>query len=246
MAFNNYTDLSIRSDSAAVVMGIDCKGSTKEGADRHSIVIRKGRRVIFCESYIEHDPMQIVGVATALMEKYGVDKCFVDYGYGHAVIARFIELGYSKYVTGVNFGGNADNKKRFGNKRAEMAQRAKDWLELTYKDAGGVAIREDRELLQELALIPGFKPTSSGRLTLPPKKEIRVKYGKSPDKCDAFWLTFAFLVLNPNEDKFIRVSSERKARGPRKGLSSMNMLFGGDRNRERKNRGSTIITSPNF
>jgi len=94
-------------------------------------------------------------------------------------------LGYE--VTRVHFGGKADNEKLYVNKRNEMWDRLKKWLELG-------AIPENAELKKDLTVIE-CSYNDRDQLMLERKKDLVARGEESPDHGDGLALTFAFPVV---------------------------------------------------
>jgi hypothetical protein len=140
---------------------------------------------------------QLIAIAANLINRWNVDKCFIDFGYGHGLVDGLLTLGYRKEVMGVNFQQQPLDKIRFLNKRAEMAGLARDWLE-----EGEVSIPDDDVFMFDLLLVPKEKESPTHRMYLLPKREIKAKHKVSPDIFDAFILTFAFPVARRLEDKY--------------------------------------------
>jgi phage terminase large subunit len=87
---------------------------------------------------------------------------------------------------GVHFGSNAHDSSHFENKRAEMYFDAVDWIR-----AGG-ALPRDEEFLQDLVNTTYMIHPKTNLMILEPKAMVKSKQsGRSPDKADAFVLTFA-------------------------------------------------------
>jgi hypothetical protein len=116
------------------------------------------------------------------------DAVFVDAGRGEGVIDRVRQLGYQ--VTEVNFGARAINDARYLNKRAEMWDSMKKWLE-----AGGclynVKVSEFAPDFTNDLITPAYGFTSAGKMKLEEKDKIKERVGRSPDLADALALTFA-------------------------------------------------------
>jgi phage terminase large subunit len=92
---------------------------------------------------------------------------------------------------GVQFAGEAHNKSRYVNKRAEMYLEAVEWIKR------GGALPESAELLAALTQTTyAFK---GDRFLLEPKEDVKAKIGFSPDEADAFALTFAERVASKRE-----------------------------------------------
>jgi hypothetical protein len=188
-----------RSNKAPRIMGVDCGREN----DRSVFVIREGRAVIHYEMHKDlradgREPtQQLIAIAANLINRWNVDKCFIDFGYGHGLVDGLLTLGYRKEVMGVNFQQQPLDKIRFLNKRAEMAGLARDWLE-----EGEVSIPDDDVFMFDLLLVPKEKESPTHRMYLLPKREIKAKHKVSPDIFDAFILTFAFPVARRLEDKY--------------------------------------------
>jgi hypothetical protein len=105
-------------------------------------------------------------------------------GFGDPWCAALEELNLAP--TRVLFSGEAMSPRYF-NKRADMYFEACQWI----KEGG--ALPDDPELLAELvAHTYTFK---GDKLMVMPKELVKAKLGRSPDKADAFVLTFAFPVM---------------------------------------------------
>ncbi len=134
------------------------------------------------------------------------------------VIDRLRELGFGEVVTPVNFGGEALDPEMFLNKRAEMWWAMRGWL---HCEEGEVSIPDDDTLHKDLSIMPPEKRTSTNRIQLISKNELRKKYRFSPDCGDALALTFAFPVKQTNGEERIRKKQISKAASPLKTLTRM-------------------------
>lgn len=111
-------------------------------------------------------------------------------------------------VRGVNFGERSQAKKARPNKpgprnrRAEMWNRMKEWLE----GEEPVAI-PDLDVLQADITGPGLKPTLTNDIQLESKEDMRKRGVRSPDLGDAVALTFASATI-------IKNYTEKKKRKP--------------------------------
>ncbi len=176
---------SLEVNNAARILGVD---AARKG-DKTRMTLRQGREILGTWAYDEMQEMELVGLIIKLVDKWGIDKAFIDVAYAHGAIDRLRELGYAWLVHGVHFGMRATKPDVYKNKRAEMYGDAKDWLE----DAP-VRIPDDEELHADLMAVPEFDVDSNGLFSLPPKEVIKKKLGRSPDYADSFVLTFAFPV----------------------------------------------------
>lgn len=114
---------------------------------------------------------------------------FVDGGgVGGPVVDRLHQLGHDNVIE-VQFGGDADDKRKYANKRSEMYGRLRDWLPIG-------ALPKDAELTNECAAVQ-YSFTNSDQIILM-KKERMIALGMvSPDTADAYALTFAQVVPDP-------------------------------------------------
>lgn len=171
--------------------------------DRSVLVIRQGRAIIHYEVHKDlraegREPtQQLIEIGAKAIQRHGLDKMFIDFGYGHGVIDGLITLGFKKIVTGINFQQMPGDKIRFLNKRAEMYGLSRDWLE-----EGEVSIIDDDTFCFDLLLIPKEKETPTHRMFLPRKTEIKAERKVSPDIADAFVLTFAMPVAQTAKEGF--------------------------------------------
>lgn len=165
----------------AKVMGVDI---ARFGDDRTTIWFRQGLFVDKPKVYKGLDTMEVADQIIVAMLHWKPDAVFVDGGnMGAGVIDRLHQLGYNN-VFEVPFGSAAMNRERYGNIRAEMYFKAKEWME------NGGAIPNMSELRTELSKVE-YKFDRRSRILLEPKDEVKKKTGKSPDLADGFVLTFA-------------------------------------------------------
>jgi hypothetical protein len=112
-------------------------------------------------------------------------------GYGAAVVDRLVELKLP--VRGVNVAESSAWSERYRNLRAELWFKTREWL--NRRDVSlPTNPRDPRSpveiLAQELAL-PRYSVTSSGKLMVESKQDMKRRGHKSPDVADALILTFA-------------------------------------------------------
>jgi hypothetical protein len=107
---------------------------------------------------------------------------FVDGGgVGGGVIDRLRQLNYD--VIEVQFGGKADDAKKYANKRAEIWGRMREWLK-------GGCLAKDEALATDLTSVEyGFRPDDS--ILLESKEAMKRRGLASPDDADALAMTFA-------------------------------------------------------
>ena len=168
-----------------LICGIDV---ARGGADNCMIVFRRGKDGKSEKAYRipgekSRDSMRVVSMLAMLLNRHMPDHVFVDEtGLGGPIVDRLVQLGYP--VTGVHFGGNADDESHYFNKTSEMGARCSQWL------SDGGAIHDDPQLENELT-VREFWHDDKDRLVLERKKDLKKRLGVSPDWADALYLTFA-------------------------------------------------------
>ena len=171
-----------------LICGIDV---ARGGDDNCMIQFRRGKdakseKVYRIPGEKSRDSMQVVAKIAMLLDRHKPDVTFLDEtGIGGPMVDRLVQLGY--HVIGVNFGGKADDEKKFANKTAEMGYRCRQWL------MEGGSITDDPQLEIELTSRE-FDHDNKDRLVLQRKKDMKKLIGVSPDWADALYLTFAQVV----------------------------------------------------
>jgi len=170
--------------SAPIVIGVD---PARFGADATVIAVRQGRDIISIQRHRGDDTMTVVGHVIEAIEQYRPTLVVIDEGgLGAGIVDRLKEQRYK--VKGVNFGNKSTNPIMYGNKRAEMWGKMKDWLR-------SASIPKDRFLKTDL-VSPMIKPDSRGTIFLESKKDMKARGLASPDAADAICVTFAFPVAH--------------------------------------------------
>lgn len=201
MTRDNWND-----ETAPVVIGID---PARGGLDSTVIVVRKGRDLLALRRYSGEDTMMIVGRVIDMMEQWKPDMTVIDEGgLGYGILDRLNEQRYR--VRGVNFGWKADNPVMYGNKRAEIWGKMKDWLKTAH-------LPDDKELKQDL-VAPRKEPDSSGVIFLESKKKMKARGQASPDAAYALAVTFSYPIANKELSQSLRdkkndVSSRHRQSG---------------------------------
>jgi hypothetical protein len=168
---------------AVRILGVDC---ARFGDDRSCIILREGIYAHPPIVYKQIDLMQLVGHIVEQIERHDPDATFVDEGgLGAGVVDRLKQLGYK--VVGVNFGAKAINDTRYANKRAEMWDACREWLE------GGGVIPNEPAIKSDL-ISPTYSYDPSNRIKLESKDDMKKRGLPSPDVADALVLTWAFPV----------------------------------------------------
>lgn len=180
---HNAMQGKISSSTSPLVVGVDI---ARFGDDKTVICYRRGRKATKLTAYSNLSTVDLANKLTAIIKDDKPARIFLDMGNtGAGVYDILSDRGYAKIVRGINFGGRAINDDRYANKRAEMWGEANEWLK-----SPPVEIPADEELADDLCSVnKGYD--KQGRLLLEPKEDVKKRIGRSPDKADAFVLTFA-------------------------------------------------------
>ncbi|MDL2281333.1 terminase family protein [Selenomonadales bacterium OttesenSCG-928-I06] len=165
------------------VIGVDV---ARFGDDRSVVFKRQGQVALEPKVYSGLNNMDLADRVLLEIDRFKPNAVFVDAGRGEGVIDRLRQLG--RNVTEINFGGKALKDSVYYNRRSEMWDKMRDWLEK------GGAIPDLPELKAELTA-PEFEIDHLGRIRLESKKKLKEKTGRSPDLADALALTFAMPVV---------------------------------------------------
>ena len=182
------------SSTSPLVVGVDI---ARFGDDKTVLCFRRGRYCFDLKEYSALDTVALANLLTKVIKESKPARVFLDLGNnGAGVYDILIDRGYGKTVRGVNFGARAINDDRYANKRAEMWDSANQWL----KSELPVQLVNNDELLDDLCSV-NKQYDSKGRLQLEPKEKVKERIGRSPDKADAFVLTFAEPVYDDGQTK---------------------------------------------
>ena len=168
--------------TAPLVYGVDV---ARHGTDRSALVKRRGNAVVGIQTWRQLDLMQLVGAVVHEIEQEDdtVEEIMVDaIGLGAGVADRMQELGHP--VISVNVAESSAMHPTAMRLRDELWLRAKEWLEA--KDC----VLPDNEMLAKELVAPRYTFTSSGKLKVESKDEMKRRGVSSPDVADAFCLTF--------------------------------------------------------
>jgi hypothetical protein len=177
------------------ILGVDPAGL---GGDKFMMTLRQGHVVHWTRGRagVEPGEEQVEWVAE-IMRTEGVDRVNIDYsgGWGTALLAgmrqTYPALGEKCFP--IDFGSKSQAKQvnphKPGprNRRAEMYQRGRAWLELPE----GVSIPDENELQSDLGAIAARISGQTTDLVLESKVDIKNRLGRSPDAADSWVLTFA-------------------------------------------------------
>lgn len=156
------------------------------GDDLSAICKRHGNRMVEkVKTWGGKDTMQTAGLIKLEYDAAKIKPeaiCVDVIGLGAGVVDRCKELGLP--VMGINVAESPAIQDQYMRMRDELWFRARDWFH-----GRDVFMVDDEDLIGELTL-PTFKVLSTGKKQVESKDEIK-KRAASPDRADAFCLTFA-------------------------------------------------------
>lgn len=167
---------------ASLVWGLDV---ARFGNDRSALVRRKGNLVTDITTWRNLDLMQLCGAVKAEYDLADPkpDSIVVDsIGVGAGVVDRLREIGLP--VLGINV-GESPSVGNYRNLRAELWYRLRDWL--ARRDC---KIPRDDTLIAELTCVK-YLFSSTGKVQVESKDDMKRRGIPSPDIADAMCLTFA-------------------------------------------------------
>ena len=181
----------IRVERGDIIWGLDV---ARTGADNSALAKRRGRVLLEKVTKWHYgDLMQTVG---HVVKEYRDTpkptrpaKIIVDViglGAGVADRLREIEELADCEIIDCNVAEVASTSERFVRLRDELWGKMREWL-----DSMDVSLPDDDELVNEMAAV-GVILTSAGKEQAEPKDIVKKKLRRSPDKADAFALTFAY------------------------------------------------------
>lgn len=167
------------------IVGVD---AAHMGDDSSVIHARRGRYNAPQKVYNKMDGLQLAGAVIAycdaLSRSAEIFAIIIELdGPGVSCYDNLKQSIYANVVKGVHTGARLKDNKHY-NLKAKMCMRAKEYLE-----EPPVLLPNDPDLKSELSSMKySYK---DGMILMQSKKEYKKLYGKSPDKADAFCLTFA-------------------------------------------------------
>jgi len=174
----------IPASQSPLIIGLDV---ARFGDDKSVFCFRRGRVCSEFKSFAHLDNVAVANQATHYIREYKPARMFIDAGgVGGGVVDILLDRGFKKIVRPVMFGAKALADERYHNRRAEMWDELRIWLE----QEQAVKIPYNESLLAELCAV-NKKYDSRGRLQLEEKEEVKKRLGRSPDLADALALTFA-------------------------------------------------------
>lgn len=164
-----------------IVYGVDV---ARFGSDRTVICKRQGQVVLEFKSWSGADLMETVGRIVNEAETDKPAEILVDsIGLGSGVADRLRELGHN--VRDVNVSEASALNQQAAKMRDELWLSVKEWLQQR-----ACKLPKDEGLRQEL-VSPTYTFTSSGKIKVEGKEQMKKRGMRSPDIADALCLTFA-------------------------------------------------------
>jgi hypothetical protein len=196
-----------------VVVGVDVADA---GGDDTVLAPRFGRYVDELRRSHLEDTMQTTGRVKALIMSYGTGKAVVDaIGVGAGICPRLAEEGIDGVAFVASQGTDLVDRSgefEFMNKRAAAWWSMRELLDPQYDEK--IALPPDDLLIGDLTA-PKWKVTSTGKIQIEAKDDIRKRIGRSTDSGDAvvqaFWRDDK-PVMTAGHARDQRLSKGRRAR----------------------------------
>jgi len=177
---------------APKILGVDI---ARGGNDQSTIWLRRGlfARRLFRRH--ERDSSRLGDVIASFIDQEKPAAVFLDMGnIGAAVLDRLRNLGYGSVVHGIFFQNTAIRADVYANRRAEMWDSVKKWLE----DGGTLPAKApETQNIEDDLTGPEYFYNPKGRLQIESKEDMKARGLPSPDDADALSLTFAAPVAMP-------------------------------------------------
>jgi len=195
-AVDREIDLKDISDRIPKVMAIDV---ARQGSDFSKIVMRKGRKMYDkIWTFKERDTTVLSLAASKIIHDNYPDMVFVDgVGIGAGVVDMLRRFGHDNVIE-VQAGSKPSDERQYWNKRIEMWDRMRGWLE-------GADIPDDPGLRVDLVTPEYSFEQKTDRMKLESKDDMRARGCASPDTGDALAMTFYHLV--PSKTQFVNETS---------------------------------------
>ena len=164
-----------------VVLGVDV---ARFGDDRTVIVCRNGDIIETMFVKKGWNLMQTASQVAEFADRFKPKVINIDgVGVGGGVVDRLNAIGFNNVID-VNSGRTATDKSRFGNLKAEMWSRMRNWI----RDRA--ALEYNKELFDDLTGV-NYDFDKRDRMIIETKDDLRARGMVSPDLADALALTFA-------------------------------------------------------
>ncbi len=174
--------------SGEKVLGVDV---ARFGTDATVRTFREGFYVAWQRETNQEDTMQTAGrVALDLAEKEGMSVNIDVIGLGAGVYDRLKEQG--KPVHAINVAEAASDPEMFANLRAEGYWHLRNLFE-----TDAIMIPPDDDLADEITQLKYKVVSSSGKIRIEEKEEMKKRLGRSPDRADSLMLS----VITPAQQQ---------------------------------------------
>ena len=159
-----------------MIMGIDPAG---EWHDSTIIVVRDNHKAWVMWELKKSNEQEIAELVATILASYPCQTIVYDnFGEGANLWVELMKLGIT--AIGVNVGDNSEDS-RYLNIRAEFFWKSREWCKVGGEVSNGI--------LEELPAIK-YKNNLKNKIQIMGKEEMRRRWIKSPNKADAFMLTF--------------------------------------------------------
>jgi len=182
----------VRPSPVTPIWGLDC---ARFGSDRTALAKRQGNTLLEpVQSWHGKDTMEVCGLVKAQWDaiprfsERPEEICVDAIGLGAGVADRLREMGLP--ARDINVSESPALKERFLNLRAELWWEAREWFAGLACNLGG-----DDALGAELVAVK-YRYSSSGKIQVEGKEDMKKRTGGSPDLADAFVLTFAGMAVS--------------------------------------------------
>ena len=182
----NYTpsDDKILNDKE-IQIGVDV---ARFGDDSTIMYVKKGNYIIEEIKLEKKDTMQTANRVARIVNEYSQNDIVAKIdgvGVGGGVIDRLAELQFKNLnIIEIQNNSKAYNENEYCNAITEMFYEFNEFLKM-----GFVCMPDDFELIEDLAGRK-YEFDSKGRLRIESKDEFKKRFGRSPDKGDAFLMTW--------------------------------------------------------
>lgn len=166
------------------VMAVDPAG---DGDDRTIWLVRDNFHARVVASELTSTDKSIALKTSELQRELNIDWADIvvdNFGAGANVAREMLLLDHSAEVLAINWGEDADDPEIYLNKRAECCFAGREWL-----IAGGEIIGDE---VKRDIMAYQYRKTLSGKKQILEKPKLKRRLGRSPDRGDAFFMTFYY------------------------------------------------------
>lgn len=153
------------------------------GGDECPIYCIENGKIIDEKILHERDQMKIAGEMMVMGQLKKCPNYTADCtgGLGTAILDRIREIDDKYHCYYVNASEKSALEERFANVKAEMS-----WFVMTLIQDKLIPYPEDEELRSQLTNQRFKVVGSNGRIQMEPKDKVKLRIGRSPDRCDAY------------------------------------------------------------